>query len=42
MMTRIERARHIARTLGVYRAARYLFARGYSVEAARWILLRTG
>jgi len=33
------RARHIARTLGAYYAARYLARRGYSIEAARWVLL---
>ena len=36
----IERARTISRTLGVYRAARYLWARGWSVEAAAWVLAR--
>jgi hypothetical protein len=32
------RARHIARTLGHYTAARYLARRGMSIEAARFIL----
>ncbi len=34
----IERARAIARSLGTYRAARYLKARGWSLEAAVHIL----
>lgn len=34
-----RRARHIAKTLGVFYAARYLCKRGVSVEAARWVLL---
>jgi hypothetical protein len=38
-MTQPERARHIARTLGTFRAARYLRARGWSIEATRWIIL---
>lgn len=35
----IRKARHIARTLGYYRAARYLAARNVSLEGARYILL---
>ena len=35
----VSRARNIAATLGTYRAARYLASRGWSVEAARFILL---
>jgi hypothetical protein len=35
----VRRARHIARTLGVYCAARYLAKRGVSLEGARWVLL---
>jgi hypothetical protein len=35
----IRRARHIARTLGVRCAAKYLRNRGVSVEGARWVLL---
>ena len=35
----IRKAKLIARTLGTYRAARYLAARGISVEGARWVLL---
>lgn len=34
----IERARLIARTLGIVPAARYMRARGWSVEAAAHIL----
>lgn len=37
-MTHIRRAKHIARTLGHYKAARFLALRGYSIEAAIWIL----
>lgn len=37
--TQIEQARFIAGTLGVYTAARYLNYRGYSIEAALYILL---
>jgi hypothetical protein len=35
----VRRARHIARTLGVQCAAKYLRNRGVSVEGARWVLL---
>lgn len=35
----IRKARHIAKTLGYYRAARYLAARNVSLEGARYILL---
>lgn len=38
-MSKIERARHIRRTLGTFRAARFMAKRGFSVEAARWVLL---
>lgn len=38
-MTHGQRARMIAKSLGMFTAARYLYRRGYSVEAARWILL---
>jgi len=31
-------ARHIGRTLGTYKAARYLRARGWSIEAAVYYL----
>lgn len=34
----IERARNIASTLGTFAAARYLWKRGWSVEAAAHIL----
>lgn len=34
----IPRARSIARTLGTFYAARYLAARGWSVDAALYIL----
>lgn len=37
--THIEQARHIAATLGVYTAAKYLANRGWSLEAASYILL---
>lgn len=36
----IRKARNIGKTLGVYRAARYLRARGWSIEAALHILLK--
>lgn len=36
----LERARHIHATLGLFRAARYLRKRGWSVEAAAWNLTR--
>lgn len=39
-MSPIARARHIARTLGVFRAARFLAARGFSLEFALFVLLR--
>lgn len=35
----VRKARHIAKTLGYYRAARYLAARNVSLEGARYILL---
>ena len=34
----IARARHISKSLGTHVAARYLALRGYSIEAAMWIL----
>lgn len=37
--TQIEQARFIAMTLGITVAAKYLNHRGYSVEAAMYILL---
>lgn len=37
-MTQIERARNIQASFGTYRAARYLSARGWSIEAALEIL----
>lgn len=40
-MNQIERARMIARTLGAYKAARYLKARGWSIEAALHIVTST-
>lgn len=36
----IRKARHIGKTLGHYRAARYLRARGWSLEAALYILFK--
>lgn len=36
----IARAIAIAKTLGIFNAARYLALRGWSIESARWILLR--
>lgn len=33
-------AKQLARTLGYYVAARFLFKRGWSIEAACWILLK--
>lgn len=38
-MSQVALARHIRRTLGTYRAARFLAKRGWSIDAARWILL---
>ena len=40
-MTQIERARSIGRTLGTYKAARYLAKRGWSIEAAMWVLVES-
>lgn len=37
-VTQIERARIIKRTLGTVVAARYMKARGWSIEAALWVL----
>ena len=34
-----KRARNISKSLGVYTAARYLSIRGFSIEAALYILL---
>jgi len=39
-MSQIDRARHIKRTLGTFKAARYLNKRGWSIEAALHILLK--
>lgn len=36
---RVWRARQIAKSLGIRRAAGYLRNQGFSIEAARWILL---
>jgi len=38
IISQINRARHIRRTLGAYVAARFLAKRGWSLEAALWIL----
>jgi hypothetical protein len=38
-MTQITRARHIAKTIGIHTAARYLCNRDWSLESALWILL---
>lgn len=38
-MSQIERARHTKRTLGTHCAARFLCKRGWSIEAALFILL---
>lgn len=35
----ITRAMQIRKTLGVWVAARYMYKRGWSIEAARYILL---
>jgi hypothetical protein len=40
-LKQISRARAIARSLGYFTAARYLALRGFSIQAALWILLRT-
>ena len=37
----IERARHIQRTFGTYKAARFMAKRGWSIEAALWILCKS-
>ena len=37
----IGHARSIGRTLGTFRAARYLAKRGWSLEAALWILCKS-
>ena len=37
--TEIERAKSIAKTLGVFIAARYLAKRNWSIDAARFVLL---
>lgn len=39
-MSTIERARHIKRTLGLRRAAVFMRNRGFSVEAAAFVLAR--
>ena len=41
-MNQIERAKHIKRTFGVFRAARYLRARGWTIEGALHILTNGG
>jgi hypothetical protein len=38
-VSQITRARRIARSLGFFVAARYLALRGWSLDAARFILL---
>jgi len=35
----LRRAQHIRKTLGTWVAARYMYKRGWSLEAARFILL---
>lgn len=35
----LRRAQHIRKTLGTWVAARYMAKRGWSIEAARYILL---
>jgi hypothetical protein len=40
LIVQIQRAKCLTRTLGFYIAARYLAKRGWSIEAACWILLR--
>lgn len=37
--TEIERARNIKKTLGMFLAARYMAKRGWSLDAARFVLL---
>lgn len=37
----VAKARHIARTLGTFRAARYLALRGWSIEGALWVLCKS-
>lgn len=37
--TQIEKARQIRDTLGAFTAARYMARRGWSLEAARFVLL---
>lgn len=39
-MKELDKARSIAKTLGVRAAAGYLRNRNWSIEAALWILLR--
>jgi hypothetical protein len=38
-VSQIVRAKRIQRSLGVWVAARYMYKRGWSIEAARFILL---
>lgn len=38
-VNKLTRAKRIQRSLGVYIAARYLALRGWSLEAARYVLL---
>jgi hypothetical protein len=40
LIVQIQRAKSIASVIGHYYAARYLAKRGWSIEAACWILLR--
>ena len=35
----IQRAKNIGKSLGVWVAARYMYKRGWSIEAARYVLL---
>jgi hypothetical protein len=35
----LRRAQHIQKTLGVWVAARYMALRGWSIEAALWVLV---
>jgi hypothetical protein len=35
----LRRAQHIKKTLGVWVAARFMAKRGWSIEAARYVLL---
>jgi hypothetical protein len=37
----LSRAGHIHRTLGIRAAAGYMYRRGWSLDAALWVLLRS-